>query len=160
MKIYPQEEYSIELYDPLETVILKLKSATLAKNKFVSNWNNQLFIGTIEKDKFEINLSKKVSGNFFTLKGEFHSKKGTLEIKVSDRLKLFFVTTLLFILIGIIIAIYKNKLEVLAELVLSVFIIRYLFLELAFNLFSKIILKKLKNIVKIKKLEKIDSRNT
>ena len=60
MKIFPKNDYSIELNIDSSLAISELKNHTLPKEQFVTNWNNQAFIGKIEKNEFEIKLSKKI----------------------------------------------------------------------------------------------------
>ncbi len=53
MKIFPENDYSIELNNDSSLAISELENQTLSKDQFFTNWNNQAFIGNIEKNEFE-----------------------------------------------------------------------------------------------------------
>ncbi len=61
MKIFPEKDYSIELNKDSSLAISELKNQTLSKEQFVTNWNNQSFIGKVETNEFEVKLSKKLN---------------------------------------------------------------------------------------------------
>ncbi len=62
MKVFPKKVYSIELINESSVAISELKDQTLSKDQFIINWSDQAFIGEIEKNEFEIKLSKKFFG--------------------------------------------------------------------------------------------------
>ncbi len=60
MKIFPENDYSFELNNDSLIAISKLEKQTLSKEQFVTNFNNQAFIGKIDKNEFKISYSEKV----------------------------------------------------------------------------------------------------
>jgi len=80
MKIFPESNYFIELNNDSILAIRELKNRTLSKEQFVTNWNNQIFIGQVKENKFEIKLSKKLLEKFCVLNGKLDNRKGTLKI--------------------------------------------------------------------------------
>ena len=152
MKIFPKNDYSIELNNDSASAILDLKNRTLSKKQFVANWDNQTFIGEIQENKFEIKLSKKLFGEFCVLNGKLENGKGILEIRTGKIFKMIFVAIILFILSGIILSIIQNKTELIIQLIISILVMRYIFLELGFRIVSKIALNKLTEIIEIKKI--------
>lgn len=152
MRIFPESNYSIELNNDSISSILKLQDLTLSEKQFVTNWNSQVFIGKVKENEFEIRLSKKLLGEFCILSGKFENKNGVLEIRTGKILKIIFVMITLFILSGIIVAIMQNKLELIFKLVMSIFVLRFVFLELGFRLVSKLAINKLIDIIGIKKI--------
>ena len=155
MKIFPEKDYSIELNKDSLLAISELNNQTLSKEQFVTNWNNQSFIGKIENNEFEIKLSKKIIGEFCVLKGKLENeKKGILKIRTSRIMKIIFVAILLFTVSGIIMAIIQTEWELIFHNVMTILVMRYIFLELGFRIVSKIGIKNLTEIIGIKKLNK------
>lgn len=154
MKIFPENDYYIELNDDSSLAISELENQTLSKEQFVTNWNNQAFIGKIEKNEFEVKLSKKLVGEFCVLKGKLENEKGTLKIRTGRIFRIIFVAIVLFALSGIVTAIIQNKLEVIFHLVMTILVMRFIFLELGFRIISKSGINKLTEIIGIKELKK------
>ncbi|NQY29895.1 MAG: hypothetical protein HRT69_10525 [Flavobacteriaceae bacterium] len=154
MKIFPTDDYSIELNNDYSVGISELENQTLSKKQFVANWNNQAFIGIIEKNEFEVKLSKKLIGEICVLKGKLENKKGKLEIRTGRIFKIIFIAIVLFAFSGIISAIIQNELEVIFHLVMTVLVMRYIFLEIGFRIISKRGINKLTEIIGIKKMNK------
>ena len=154
MKMFPENVYSIELNNDYFVGISELKNQTLSKEQFVTDWNSQTFIGIIEKNEFEVKLSKKLIGEICILKGKLENKKGTLEIRTGRILKIIFIAILLFALSGIITAIIQKEFEVIFHLIMTVLVMRYIFMELGFRIISKSGINKLTEIIGINKLNK------
>lgn len=155
MKIFPESNYSIELNNDSITSISELKNRTLSKEEFVTNWNNQTFIGKIKENEFEIKLSKKLFGDLCVLNGNLENKKGTLEIQTGKIFKIIFIIIALFSLSGIITAIIQDKLKVIFQLIIAILIMRFIFLEFGFKFVSKNAINKLIKILGISKIDKI-----
>ncbi|HEU4790162.1 MAG TPA: hypothetical protein VFS71_10780 [Flavobacterium sp.] len=151
MKIFPESDYSIELNNDSMSAISELKKRTLSKEQFVANWNNQTFIGEIKENEFELKLSKKLLGEFCVVNGKLDNRNGRLKIRTGKMLKIIFVLIVLSSLSGIILAITQNKLELILKTIMSILIMRFLFLELGFRIASKCVLNKLTEIIGIKK---------
>ncbi|MDX1830478.1 MAG: hypothetical protein R3342_13140 [Lutibacter sp.] len=154
MKIFPEKDYSIELNKDSSLAISELKNRTLSKEQFVTNWNNQSFIGKVETNEFKIKLSKKLIGEFCVLNGKLENGKGTLKIRTSRIIKIIFIAIVLFAISGIITAIFRTDLELIFHLVMTIFFMRFIFIELGFRLVSKMGMNKLTEIIGIDKLTK------
>ena len=152
MKIFPESDYSIELNNDSELALVELKNRTLSNEQFVTKWSNQTFIGKIQNDKFEIKLSRKLFGEFCILNGKLENKTGTLKIRTGKNFKIIFVAIVLFVLSGIVVSIIQNKLELIFKFIATIFIMRFVFLELGFRIVSKSALNKLTEIIGIKKI--------
>ena len=150
MTLFPRNDYSIQLDNDIKSNISELKKRTLPKNQFVTNWNNQTFIGEIRENTFEIKLSKKLFGEICILKGKLEKGKGMLEIRTGTIFKIIFIATIIFALSGIVVSIIQNKLEIIFHLVMSIITMR-LILELGFRFVSKSTLNKLVEIIGVKK---------
>ncbi|MWB93164.1 hypothetical protein GON26_02230 [Flavobacterium sp. GA093] len=154
MKIFPESNYSIELNIDSKLAVSKLENQTLSKEQFVTNWNNQSFIGIIKENEFEIKLSKQISGEFCILNGKLENKKEKIEIRTGKIFKIIFLLIISFTLSAIILAIIQNKLELIFYYLLTILIIRFVFLELGFKIVSKITVNKLTEIIEIKQINK------
>ncbi|MDF4203370.1 hypothetical protein PXD56_10410 [Maribacter sp. SA7] len=154
MKIFPESEYSMELNNDSSLAISELENRTLSEEQFVANWNNQVFIGKIEDNKFELKLSKKLVGEVCVLKGKLENGQGTLEIRTGKIYKIIFIAIVLFAISGIIMALIQKEFEVIFHLVMTVLVMRFIFLELGFRLVSKSGISKLTQIIGIRVLKK------
>jgi len=153
MRLFPQKKYSIELEKESKVAILELKKRTLSKEKYVSDWKNQTFIGKVGKNEFEMKLSKYLYGEYCVFKGKFENKNGILEIRTSRTVKIIFVSIIIFILSGIIISIFQNKLTTIPYAVLNILVFKFIFMDLGFKLVSKFGIKKLNEIIDIKEIK-------
>lgn len=154
MKIFPGNDYSIELKNECSLAISELEKQTFPEEQLIINWNNQAFIGKIVKNEFEIKLSKKIIGEICVLKGKLENEKGTLKMTTGKIFKIIFASVTLFAVFGVIMSIIENELEAILGLVMTILVMRFIFLEFGFRLVSKIVIKKLTKIIGIKKLNK------
>ena len=151
MKIFPEKDYSIELNKDSSLAISELKNRTLSKEQFVTNWNNQSFIGKVETNEFEVKLSKKLIGEFCVLNGKLEGGKGTLKIRTGRVIKIIFIAIVLFAFSGIIIAIFRTEFEPIFQLFMTILVMRIM-MELGFRFVSKKGINKLTKIIGIKTL--------
>ena len=153
MKIFPEKDYSMELNKDSSLAISELKNQTLSKEQFVTNWNNQSFIGKIETNEFEVKLSKKLIGEFCVLNGKLENRKGTLKIRTGKIIKIIFIAIVLFAFSGIITAIFRTDFELIFHLIMTILVMRFI-MELGFRFVSKNGMNKLTEIIGINKLHK------
>jgi hypothetical protein len=154
MKIFPEKDYSIELKNNSSLAISELKSQTLSEEQFFTNWDSQAFSGKIEKNEFKVKLSKKLIGEFCVIEGKLDKKKGILKLSISTTVKFIFIFFVLFAFSGIITAIVQNELEIIFDLIMTILVMRFIFLELAFRYVSKRGITKLTETIGIKKTNK------
>ncbi len=153
MNLFPKEKYFITLKNESANAILKLKNQTLTKEQYVSDWNKQTFIGKVENNEFEVKISNKIYGEFCLLIGKFNNNKGTIQIQITNTLKIIVILLIFSALLGVITSIIYNKpLEILYS-ILSILTTKFIFLDLGFRYFSKIGLKKLTEIVEVKEIK-------
>ena len=151
MKIFPEKDYSIELNKDSSLAISELKNRTLSKEQFITNWNNQSFIGKVETNEFEVKLSKKLIGEFCVLNGKLENGKGTLKIRTGRIIKIIFIAIVLFAISGIITAIFQTEFEQIFHLFMTILVMRIM-MELGFRFVSKRGINKLSEIIGIKTL--------
>ena len=154
MRLFPKTEYSIILNIESSEAISRLEKQTKLPEGFIMNYNLQLFLGEIKGNQFEIKLSKFILGEICLLQGELDNKKGHLKIITNKPIKIICSAFLLFILVGIIIALIKKQFDVIPHLILTLALNWLFYLELGFIIMSKIALKKLTEIIEIKEIEK------
>ena len=159
MKIFPTNNFLLELNNESTEAIRNLQKETLSDEQFIVNWNDKTFIGTINQNEFKLRLSKKLYGGFCILKGKLENESGILETQVSKLFKVIFGGIVLFCLSGILISIIQNKLEILIPLVMTILIFRFVFIELGYRLVSKRGINKLAQILGIATLRKTRHNN-
>lgn len=150
MKIFPQKNYSITLNTNSSLALSELKNQTLHKEQYVANWNSQIFIGLIDGDVFEINISKKWIGEICIFNGYLKENKGSLKVRTSRFIKIIFIIIVIFSLSGIIMATLQNELKTSFHILLSLLTIRFIILELSFQIISKLGIEKLTKTISIK----------
>jgi len=77
-----------------------------------------------------------------------------LEIRTGRIIKIIFIAIVLFAVSGIITSIFRTDLELIFHLVMTILVMRFIFLELGFRLVSKSGINKLTEIIGIKELKK------
>jgi hypothetical protein len=160
MKIFPKKVYSVRLKKDIENVLPKLKNQTLSKEQYVSDWNNQVFIGNISSSEFEVKVSKKLYGEFCVFKGKFNNEKGLIEIQTSKLIKTGFILMAIFVFSGIITAIFQNEYKALLLIALTPIVLKYTFLDNGFRIVSEIGLKKLIEILDITEITENTNQST
>jgi hypothetical protein len=156
MKFFPKNRYAIELLNDKESALSNLKNNTLSKEQFVANYNKQVFIGWIDENEFELQLSKKLYGACCVLRGKIENKTGTVEIRISLTFKIIFLAIALFAFSGIIAAMIQNKTEAIAPLVIAILLTRFVFIQFIFYRVSKRAQQKLTALIGIKKWQSIE----
>jgi hypothetical protein len=153
MKIYPIKKYSITLINGRSKAMSELQKETLSDEQFVSDWNKQIFLGKVNETNFELKLSKKIYGNFCVFKGQLEDKNGTLEIIINKTFKVILFVVFLFPIFGFLTSIFKNgfknSIELLLPTIFFILILRFVFIELGFQIISKIGVNKLSKIIGI-----------
>jgi hypothetical protein len=153
MKIYPIKIYSITLINGRSKAISELQKETLSDEQFVSDWNRQTFLGKINETNFELNLSKRLYGNFCDFNGQLDEKNGTLEIGINKTFKIILFAIFLFPIFGFLTSLFKNgfknSVELLLPTIFFILILRFVFIELGFRIISKIGVNKLSKIIGI-----------
>ncbi|WP_262733465.1 hypothetical protein [Gaetbulibacter sp. NE] len=145
MTIFPVKFYEIEFQNSLKA-LNEIKSRTIPKNIFISNWNNQIFIGEVTNKQFTVKLSKKILGLFCTFHGKIENEVVFLKIEFHRYTKTFFSLLFITILSLIPLSIILKQPDKFAGLLIHLLIIRYIYIELLFKFCSKKGLKELKNI--------------
>ena len=158
MKIFPINNYEIELTKEYSDALLELEKNTLITDSLVSEWTKKAFIGQVNKNGFKIISSKPGRGAFCVLKGKLESKKGTLEIRIHKAFRIMLSIIFLFPIVGFTIALFTKEKEIILSLiiptVMAIIVFRFVFTELAFRIISRNGLKKLTEIIGITKLKK------
>jgi hypothetical protein len=81
-----------------------------------------------------------------------------LEIRTGRAIKIIFIAITLFAVSGIITAIFRTDLELIFHLIMTILVIRFIFLELGFRFVSKKGINKLTEIIGIKTLNTIKTK--
>jgi hypothetical protein len=158
MKIYPTKKYSITLFNEHPKAVFELKKETLRDGQFVSDWNKYSFIGEIDETNFEIKLCKKLYGNFCVFKGRLEGKAGVLEIGIDRTYKFVLFVIFLFPIFGFLTSLFnngfKNSVVLLFPTIMFIVILRFVFIELGFQIISKKGVNKMSEIIGVEKMNK------
>lgn len=159
MKIFPKKSFIIEFSNDRVVTINKLLDNTEISESLVSKHTNKEFIGEIYDDGFKIISSEIGRGALCVFIGELQDSYGNLEIRIHKAFKIMFSILVLmhFIALGIIIFTngFENLVKMIVSLIISILLIRFVFLEFSFRKTSKIGINKLDKIIGIKVFKEI-----
>ena len=159
MKIFPTNTYEFELTKESSYALSELEENTLITKSIVSEWTDKKFIGQVNENGFKIISSKSGRGAFCILEGNLKSKKGILKIRIHKAFKILLSFIYFFPIIGFTIALFTKEKEIIISLILPtvmcIIVFRFIITELAFRIISKNGLKKLKEIIGINQLRKL-----
>lgn len=158
MKIFPTNNYEFELINESSDALSELEKNTLITDSLVSEWTKKAFIGQVNKNGFKVISSKSGRGAFCVLEGKLESKKGTLEIRIHKVFRIMLSLIYLFPIIGFTIALFTKEKEIIISLIvptiMAIIVFRFIFTELAFRIISRNGLRKLTEIIGIRKMKK------
>jgi hypothetical protein len=156
MKLFPNNRYVITLSVPKDRALRLLKENTLAKEQYVSNWNNQVFIGSIGANQFEFKLSKKLISHSCVLKGILEENTGIVDLRIGKFYKILFSLVAIFTLSGILTAIVQEKTALIGYLLACILVMRFVFMEMTYRYALHHIFRALNQLKIIDNMEKID----
>ncbi len=156
MKIFPTNNYSFKIIGSEKEALDRLKRRTEQTENLSSKITDKVFLGTIKENHFKLISSDIGKGAFCVLTGQLENEKGEVHVEINKAFRILLSIFLCFPILGFIIQTVKNKFSTIFVLVLilQILMIRFVFIELAFKIFSKQSLNKLINILDIDKLEK------
>jgi hypothetical protein len=159
MKIFPTNNYTFKIVGEESATLDRLKRRTELSESLHSKITDKSFLGIIKDNTFRIISSEIGKGAFCVLTGEIKNQNGLLNIEINKAFRILFSIVLCFPIIALIVqALFvKEEFSVIFILVaiLQIAIIRYMFIELAFRIFSKSSLNKLGDVLDISEIQKI-----
>jgi RsiW-degrading membrane proteinase PrsW (M82 family) len=158
MKLFPSDEFRVELQNESQIAMAKLKSNTKLTKSLVSEWGvKEDFLGQIDNNGFKVILSLRGVGAFCVLTGKFQNKIGTLKIHVHKAFRVLITIIMTFPFIGFGIIASQNGLqeaiELLIPFILFLLFIRFVLLGITYKVISNMGLKRLSETIEIKKLK-------
>lgn len=160
MNIFPTSYYQFKLIDDEIKTLERLERRTEISNSLISAKTEKSFIGTINRNQFQIISSEIGVGAFCVLNGKIEKDKGNIKVEINKPFKIIFSLFFLFPLIGLIFQCVKNQeithiLIMILVAVLQILIIRFLMLELIYRILSKKSINKLKDVLDVEWINKV-----
>lgn len=158
MKLFPSDEFRVELKNDSQIAMAKLKSNTKLTKSLVSKYGvKEDFIGQVDNNGFKVILSLRGVGAFCVLTGQFQNKNGTLKIHVHKVFRVLITILFTFPFIGFGIVASQNGLqeavELLIPLILLLLFTRFVLLGITYKVISNMGLKRLSETIEITKLK-------
>jgi hypothetical protein len=157
LKLFPTRFYRIELNDSSQ-FLNELKSNSLPRKIFVTDWSKQIFIGEVNSDEFKLMLSYRILGSYCEFHGRIDKNKTNLvhvEVNPNKYFKMFFKIVLICVFFVAILQIINYQFKALLALSIHILIIRLVYIELGFRFFFKKGLKKLKKTNGLKSIKEV-----
>jgi len=159
MKIFPSNNYIFKIVGEEKETIERLKRRTEMSESLTSQITDKSFRGMIKDNSFKIISSVIGKGAFCVLSGEIINQEGEVKIEINKVFRNLFSLFLCLPIIGFIAQFFSKNEELSMTfllLILQVLMIRYVFIEFAFRIFSKASLNRLIDVLDISYIEKID----
>ena len=158
MNIFPKRDYTFKIIGEETETLERLKRRTELSESLTSNITDKSFRGIIKDNTFRIISSEIGKGSFCVLTGEINNQNGQVNVEINKAFRILLSVLLCFPFIGLIAQFFSNKEEFsiifILVVILQILMIRYLFIEFAFQRFSKSSLNKLSDVLDIEQIEK------
>ena len=158
MNIFPKSDYTFKIIGEETETLERLKRRTELSESLTSKITDKSFRGIIKDNTFRIISSEIGKGAFCVLTGEIDNKDGQVEVEINKAFRILLSVILCFPFIGLIVQFFSNKEEFsiifIFAVILQLLIIRFLFIEFAFRIFSKSSLNRLSDVLDIEWIEK------
>ncbi|EHQ01566.1 hypothetical protein [Gillisia limnaea] len=158
MKLFPTKNLKAKLTEDCSIALAELKQNTDITDSLVSSRTKKAFRGQVSETEFKIISSEIGTGSICVLTGKFDGTIGEIEVKIHKAFKVMFSILLSYPFIGFGLICFnegfEKAVEFLPTLLIGLLFIRFVFIELSFNIISKIGLNKLTKIMRIEKLIK------
>tara|TARA_R110002051_G_scaffold319870_1_gene404419 strand:- start:63 stop:545 length:483 start_codon:yes stop_codon:yes gene_type:complete len=154
MKLFPNENFTVELRDDRMTTLNNLKHNTKLSKNLVSEYTEKEFIGQIDDCGFKIISSEIGRGAVCVFIGDLQDSFGNLEIRIHNAFKIMFSILMLMPFVGFGIVVSTNGIEnsigIIIPLIIAILFVKFVFMELSFRFISKTGINKLNKIIGIK----------
>jgi len=158
MKIFPSNNYIFKIVGEEKETLERLKRRTEISESLTSQITDKSFRGMIKDNTFKIISSVIGRGAFCVLSGEIKNQEGEVTIEINKVFRNLFSLFLCLPMIGFIAQFFSKNEELYMTfllLILQVLMIRYIFIEFAFRIFSKASLNRLIDVLDISHIEKV-----
>jgi len=157
MKLFPDKNLTVALTFDRATSLNKLRDNTKLTETLVSGFTDREFIGQINDSGFKIISSEIGRGAVCVFTGELQDSIGTVERIIHQVFKVMFSILLLMPMFGFGIAVWmlgmEKSIALVVPMIISLILIRFVFVELSFYFISKTGMNKLTRIVGMKEIK-------
>ena len=145
MNIFPTKQLEFKLIDDQAETLNRLERRTEKSKNLTSQYTDKSFRGIINGNEFKIISSTIGKGAFCVMSGKVNSENGHVKVEIHKVFKILLSIFLCFPIISIIIMIISKSqnfsLFMILIMIGQILMIRYVFINLAFRLLSKVNLK-------------------
>ena len=153
MKLLPTKELKFKLVTNQVETLNILNRRTEKSENLTSQYTDKSFRGIIEGNKFKLISSTIGKGAFCVLSGSINPNEGIVKVEIHEVFKVFLSIILLLPLIGFVgmtITGTKEFSPIMFLIVIGqMFMIRFIFIELAFRFLSRNSLNKLRDVLDV-----------
>lgn len=153
MKIFPSKELKFKLINNQAETLNRLNRRTEKSENLTSQYTDKSFRGIINKNEFRIISSSIGKGAFCVMSGTIESDKGNVKVEIHKVFRVLFSIILCFPIIAVLLILLTEQEEQSLTFILAVigqvFIIRYVFIGLAFKILSKQSLNRLQDVLDV-----------
>lgn len=159
MKIFPSKTYKVTLDRPYSEAFERLKEHTDPTKYLYSDFTSKSFRGIVNTNKFKIISSEIGLGAVCVLEGKYDDSTLIIHSRINNAFKVMMSILMLMPIVGIgVILLIQQPVQSfspLLGLIISLLVLRFVFIEFNYRLSSKRAVKRLKNVLGIIKMEVI-----
>ena len=159
MKLFPTKKFEIELAEPLESALEKLRNETEPSTSLASEWTKKTFTGQVTESGFKLISSAVGHGPFCILDASFEGQKGTFTAYIHPVFKGLVAVLLFFPILGIVFVTVMNgfgdldeHLNLLILLPIMFILLRFGYVQLLFWYTKRGVINRLFYTIEIKEL--------
>jgi len=160
-KIFPRKKYEFQIGKEPGNAFKDLKNETEITNSLVTVLTEKTFIGQVHETKFKLITSIIGKGAFCVFEGEINGNKGVIEVQIDKAFRILILIWLILPIIAVSSSIievgFTNSIGVIGVFVITLFLLRFVVIELFFNSVAKNGIDKLKTILGIIEIKENDN---
>ncbi|NER12472.1 hypothetical protein GWK08_03395 [Leptobacterium flavescens] len=153
MNIFPTKEQTFKLIGDQNATLDRLVRRTEKSEKLTSQYTDKSFRGMINGNQFKIISSVIGRGAFCVMTGEINSANGYVKVEIHKVFRILLSVFLFFPVIGFFAITFFGEEDFspifILVVIAQIFMIRYIFIEIAFKFLSKESLNKLRDVLDI-----------
>lgn len=159
MKLFPANEYTVELNNHSSLALENLRQNTKLTDSLISELTQKAFIGQVQESSFKVISSAPGYGAFCVLIGDFQGSEGVIIIKIHKVFKVLSLILMLLpiILVGVTLSYREIEYPIgfIVPISMVIVFVRFALLGLGFRTISKKSLSRLIEIIKIREIKNV-----
>ncbi|MBA9079865.1 hypothetical protein [Rufibacter quisquiliarum] len=159
MKIFPTNNYTVELNDDSSLALDNLKQNTKLTDSLVSELTQKAFIGQVQESRFKVISSAPGYGALCVLTGDFQGKEGIINIKIHTAFKVLSLVLMILpiILVGVTLATKEIEYPIgfIVPISMTIIFVRFGLLGLGFRTVSNNSMNRLREVIKMREIKNV-----